>query len=398
MLQSIVVSAIGTAVANIMDNLSSDKFTSFIKQKKWPAVEGQEYLLGFRGLLVIESFLWTFLITFAPNTVKDATISVDGPTWQIVLRKTLSVLFWNGTLIYSFFLFLSARSLAIPFFKSPSRVAIAGALVRRGIRLVIPVAVSLAIVTTALASLGTEYIDNFKTFTNNIAISTPYFLKNAFVYFNSVYQLFWVTNTFFTQSGNYAFPSETIWIINLIYSQSFTVFILMVIVPYTRRAWRVRMAFPFVLTAWWVQSWAWYTVTGLLFADMVMNMDFKTRAQRGIPIPIGKGLRVPTWIPALVIMLAGLVMQYLWTAWKPGMVLDELMYHTNPYANTELNVNIDPREPQARNDNYLFILGFWFLFETYDFIQFFFRNPVLVYLGKRSLSKSCSSQNAAFHR
>ena len=371
-----------------MEKFNAETVTNFVRQKPWPAVEGQEYLLGFRGLLVIESFLWTFLITFAPNTVKDATISVDGPLWQIVFRKTFSVLFWNGTLIYSFFIILSARSLAIPFFKEPGRVAIASALVRRGIRLAIPVAVSLAIITIAFASLGTEYIDDFKTFTNNIAIATPYFLQNTLVYLNSVYQLFWVTSAFFTQSGNFAFPSQMLWTINLIYQQSFTIFILMVIVPYTRAAWRVKMAFPFVLTAWWVQSWAWFTVTGLVFADMVMHMDFKAKARRGIPLPFFQKFRLPAWVPALVIMLAGLLMQYLWTAWKPGMVLDELMYHATIYSNTELNVNVDPREPQARNDNYLFILGFWIIFEMFDVIQNFFRNPVLVYLGKRSLSTS----------
>ena len=382
-----------------MENLSAEKFTTFVKQRKWPAVEGQEYLMGFRGLLVIECFLWTFLTTFAPNTVKDATITVDGPLWQIILRKTLSVLFWNGTLIYSFFLFLSARSLAIPFFKNPSRLVISGALVRRGIRLIIPTAVSLAIITTAFASLGTAYIDDFRVLTNNNAFATPYFLRNAFVWFNSVYQLFWVSNGFFPQSGNFAFPSQVLWIVNLIYQQSFTVFTLMVIVPYTRSAWRVKMAFPFVLTAWWVQSWAWYTVTGLLFADMVMNMNFKEKAKRGVPVPFTQGkFRLPTWIPALVIMAAGLVMQYLWTAWRPGMVLDELVYHVNMYRNTELNTAIDPREPQARNDNYLFILGFWILFETFDALQNFFRNPVLVYLGRRSLSEShCRPQSLSLY-
>ncbi|KAI4152415.1 MAG: hypothetical protein LQ340_002923 [Diploschistes diacapsis] len=369
-----------------MEKMSAEKITNFVKKKQWPPVEGQEYLLGFRGLLVIESFLWTFLITFAPNTVKDATISVDGPGWQIVFRKTLSVLFWNGTLIYSFFIILSARSLAITFFTNPTRSVIASAVVRRGIRLSIPVAVSLAIITTAFASLGTAYIDDFKTFTNNIAFATPYFLRNALVYFNSVYHLFWITGLFFAQSGNYAFPSQMLWIINLIYQQSFTVFILMLIVPYTRPSWRVKMAVPFVLTAWWVQSWAWFTVTGLVFADMVMHMDFKARAKRGIPLPF-VAFRLPAWVPAVFVMLAGLTMQYLWTAWKPGMVLDELMYHTDLYANTELHIDVDPSEPQARDDNYLFILGFWVLFEMFDFLQTIFRNPVLIYLGKRSLSE-----------
>jgi hypothetical protein len=58
----------------------------------------------------------------------------------------------------------------------------------------------------------------------------------------------------------------------------------MVIIPYTRRSWRVKGALLFIITAWWVQSWAWYSITGLLFADMATNMDFKVKAQRGIKV------------------------------------------------------------------------------------------------------------------
>jgi hypothetical protein len=58
----------------------------------------------------------------------------------------------------------------------------------------------------------------------------------------------------------------------------------MVIVPYTRRSWRLKGAFFFIVTAWWIQSWAWYSITGLLLADMASNMDFKAKAQRGIKV------------------------------------------------------------------------------------------------------------------
>jgi hypothetical protein len=372
-----------------MEKLSTSKVVELVKKKEFPAVAGQEYLLGFRGLLTIECFLWTFLSVFAPNTVKDANIpqGSDGPFWQIMFRKTLSVLFWNGTLIFSFLVILSARSLPIPFFKKPTRSAVASAVFRRGIRLFLPVTVTMAIVTTAFAVMGVDYIGQFISITNNGNIQVPYFLPNAFVFFNSCYQLFWVTSAFFTQSGNFAFPSQTLWMINLVYQQSYTVFIIMCIVPYTRAAWRVKMAVPFLLTAWWVQSWAWYTVTGLLFADMVMNMDFKARSQRGIPIPFTNGFRLPSWLPATVLMVGGLLMQYLWTDWRTDLLNAEIDIHTGLYYGGELNQDVDPRQPQARDDNYLFILGFFIVFETFDFLQNFFKNPVLVYIGKRSLSK-----------
>ena len=51
-----------------------------------------------------------------------------------------------------------------------------------------------------------------------------------------------------------------------------------VIIPYTRSSWRVKAYLVFILTAFWVQSWAWFSITGLLIADVVHNMDFKAKA------------------------------------------------------------------------------------------------------------------------
>lgn len=377
-----------------MEKSSSTNFVvNLIKKKGTPEIQGQEYLLGLRGLLVIETFLWTFLIVFAPNTVKDAAINTDGPQWQIILRKTVSVLFWNQTLIYTFFVILSARTLAIPFFKAPSKTIVAGAVFRRGIRLAIPVAVSMAIITTAFSTLGVGYINYFKLLTGNVAIRTPLVLSNVLKYFNSIYQLFWITQSFFTQSGNFAFPSCTLWAINLVYQQSYTVFIIMIIVPYTRPEWRVKMSIPFIITAWWVQSWAWFSVSGLLMADMVMNMDFKVKSKQGIPLPFIKTFRLPSWVPAAILMTGGLLMQYLWTAWRPDLLNAEIEVHTGLYYGGELNKDVDPRQPEARDDNYLFVIGFFVILETFDFLQNFFNNPFLVYLGKRSLSKSITSSS-----
>ena len=60
-------------------------------------VSGYEYLMGVRGLLAIQSFLWVFLTTFVPTAVKDSQ-NPTGPGYQIFLRKILSVIFWNDGL------------------------------------------------------------------------------------------------------------------------------------------------------------------------------------------------------------------------------------------------------------------------------------------------------------
>ena len=357
----------------------------FQAPKTRPAVTGHEYLLGLRGFLVLQCFVWVFLQTFAPTAVKDAA-NDDGPAYQQMLRKTLSVLFWNESLLYSFFILLSARTLCIPFFADPSKSVVASAVFRRGLRLYFPVAVSLAVTTLIFASLGLGYIDDFKTRTGNVSFGTPYFLSNAVIYFNSVYNLFWTTTLVATQSGALAFPSQTLWVLNVVYQQSFTVFMVMVAVPYTRAQWRWKMALAFIMSAWWVQSWAWYSVTGMFLADAVAHMDFRARARAGIKIPAVRRWRLPAWVPAAAALLAGLAMQYVWTAARPDLASAELHAHTSLYTSDDLVSTFDPRQPQARADNYLVIVSWMVLLEMFAPPRAMMENRVFVYLGTRSLS------------
>lgn len=347
------------------------------------------YLLGLRGLLTLQSFVFIFLQTFAPTTVR-LSANDDGPTYERVLRSTFSVLFWNPTLIQSAIILLSARTVPLPFLHDPTRTTLASAIFRRGLRLWFPTAVALAIVVTLASALGAGYINDFKSHTGNVSFATPYTLPNALAYFNSIFNLFWTTRNFASQSGNTAFPSQTLWILNLVYAQSYTVYMTMVITPYTRPSWRVKAYIVFILAAWWVQSWAWYTITGLLLADCVVNMRYQERALKGVRI-WRTGWRCPTWIPCLILLAAGLVMQYLWTAWKPEYANRELMAHTGLYYTGGLNTIVDEKEPQARVDDYLVLLGFFLLLECSVFLQRIFSNPLFLYLGSRSLSEfSCS--------
>ncbi len=346
---------------------------------------GTGYLLGLRGFLVIESFLWVFMQTFVPVAVKDSA-NTSGPNYERILRRTLSVLFWNDSLIYSSFILLSARTICLPFLEDRSKTTVASAIFRRGLRLWFPTAVALAIVKILSSTVGTTYLDQYKQQTGNISFEIPYILPSTLAYFNSVFSLFWVTSRFFDQAGNTAFPSQTLWIVNVIYSQSYTIYLTMIIIPYTRNSWRVKAYVGFILSAWWVQSWAWYSITGLLTADIVSNMQYMAKANHGLKIWRTKA-RCPTWIPCLVLMSAGLVMQFLWTDWRPQYENKELLAHTGLYYSGGLNRDFNPKEPQARDDDYLLLLGFYLLLEHSTRLQWIFANPLFVYLGRRSLSK-----------
>lgn len=174
------------------------------------------------------------------------------------------------------------------------------------------------------------------------------------------------------------------WIVTAVFQQSYTVFVAMVIIPYTRKSWRVYGAILFILTAWWVYSWAWYSITGLLLADAVMNMGFREKSKAGISLG-------PIWFPAwplyIAVMAAGWIMQFVWVAARPDLANEEIKYHTGLYATGGLYTWNDPNNPQLRADVYLIVIGFFGLLEHFDWMRTIFANPVFRFLGKRSFGK-----------
>ncbi|KAI9839457.1 MAG: hypothetical protein M1819_002082 [Sarea resinae] len=368
-----------------MGSLSVPKLPKLpqLLKEQYPKITEQQYLLGLRGVFVIEAFLWVFLQVFAPAAVKDAN-NHRGPHYQVMFRKTLSVLFWNETLIYSAIILISARTICISFLRDSNKTNLASALFRRGLRLWFPAAVALAIVMLIFSQTGTSYIGHFQDHTHNSSFNSPYLIPNALAYFNSVFNIFWTVHKYNEQAASTAFPSQTLWILSVIYQQSYTIYISMIIIPFTRNSWRVKAWILYIITAWWVQSWAWYSITGLALADMVMNMGFKEKARRGIPI--WRSIRCPVWIPYSIIMAAGLIMQYLWVAWRPQYENRELRIHTGEYYTGGLNNQYDINQPQARDDNYLVLVGLFLFLETYDVLQWILSNRFFLYLGTRSLS------------
>lgn len=266
--------------------------------KQW-----QNHLLGIRGILAIQSFLFVFFQTFLAAAVVDSKNTI-GPLYQIVLRKTLSVLFWNEPLIYSFIIFLSARTVCIPYLNVPDRATCSSTLFRRGIRLWIPTFVAFSLSAAAFSTTSTAYISNFLRITNNQSTTTPKPIPNFLVYLNSLFNIFWTTRDYSSQAANKSFPSGTLWIVSLLFQQSYTVYMTMIIVPYTRPAWRVKVLIIFILAAWWVQSWAWYSISGLLLADIVHNMDFRRRAASGLRM--GQ-FTIPLWPLCLVLIFVGVL-------------------------------------------------------------------------------------------
>ena len=358
-------------------------FRDTFSSKGSTSTQQQDYLYGLRGVLAIESFLWLFLKTFVPAVV---TNEVSGPAHQVIIRKVFSVLLWNESLISSFFIILSARSVCISFLQEPTAKAFARSLLTRPLRIGIPLAFALAFSISIFSSTNTVYIDVAAQALENPDLAIPTMPSNAIASFNTIWDVLWIVRDFGKQMANQAFPGATMWAPSLIYSQSYTTYIAMVILPFTRASWHVQAITMFSIGSFWFNSWGWYSAAGLFIADVSQNHDLRACLGRGIKI--SERINFPYWILAFLSVVVGLVLKYLWVAALPQHLRAELALHPSLHLTQGLTTHtFNKDQAYARLDDYLIVVGVLFLFEMSSRIRSVFSSRLLVQVGKRSLSK-----------
>ena len=340
-----------------------------------------QHLHGLRGILAISSILWVFFQTFVPTLVSGHTA---GPVYQRAIRITLSPVLWNETLISSFFLTLSARAICIRFLQEPKAAAYAGSIIRRTIRMVIVVSLASAMVIGIFQGIGTSYVQTFGVTLPNTSVSAPRLPDDALTALNSIFDAFWVVRSYYYQALNDFWPSRTIWNVSLIYQQSWTVYFLMIILPYTRISWHRQFLTLFGLGSWWMNSWGYYCASALLLADYAINPELRKRMGNGLNVT--KKLTVPHNVLPIMMITLGWSMKFLWTA-LPQHIDAELMLH--PYLDLAENTSraqFAAADPYPRLDNYLVIFGVLLMMETNSRLRDALSAKWLVFLGVRSLS------------
>lgn len=364
------------------------RLQGFLKPSGWKneAQHGtHSYIHGLRGILALSSILWIFFQTFVPSVVSHNTA---GPTYQKVIRLVFSPILWNESLIQSFFFALSARTICVRFLNDPKPVAYAGSIVRRIIRMAIGVALASGIASGIFKALGTSYVQTFKHVLPNDSIAVPTTPKDGLIALNAMFDLFWVVRSYFYQAANDFWPTQTIWALSLIYQQSWTVYFLMLIFPYSRASWHWQFIAMFAFGSFWMDSWGWYDASALLLADYVINPKLRVRLEEGLRIT--EDWKIPLFLPGAAMTVAGLAMKYLWTAF-PQHVNAELVLH--PYldlAENTTRAEFAIADPYPRVDNYLVIFGLMLIIETTPQVKDLLSANWLVSLGKRSLSKLLS--------
>ena len=163
--------------------------------------------------------------------------------------------------------------------------------------------------------------------------------------------------------------------------QSYSVYTFVVLLPYTRT--QPKFAFGAALTvwAWWVNSWAWYSLTGMLLAEAVVVYDFPALAATPI---LQKWRRVQIWLPFALSLILGITLKYLWAAAFPDRRDDELVAHVDRKTGYFL---VDPQPSEIlrpRLDDYFVATGILGLIELSTKARFVLDNRVLKSLGRIS--------------
>lgn len=167
-------------------------------------------------------------------------------------------------------------------------------------------------------------------------------------------------------------------------AQSFTTYFLMVILPFTRPRWHLSGLALFALGCFWMQSWGWYSATGLMLADIAMNPEVREEFKQGLKL---KGdTRLPYWVFAILSATTGLALKYVFTA-LPQLKNSMLVLHPFLDLSSSRTTATVATGPYPRVDDCLLIIGIVMAVEMFPMLQHILSSKILVWFGKRTFSK-----------
>lgn len=357
------------------------------------------YLEGLRGILGLQVLVWTFFRIFAPAVVADRDI--DGvypaaflstaPTWQTVLRKVLSPVLFDGELQAAFFVILSGRTALHTFIERRQAVSLAGAAFKRPFRFLLPMAVTLALISLVIAVNGFRYAPDLSAALQNQLAQPPQQWTSALEYFTSV--LFFFSTPFYFKNARattFIPPSGTGWVVPVVFQQTYVLIILAFTLPYTTMRYKNMGFLLLILATAWVGRFSWYTLTGLLIAEWstvyLQLLPRSAKGDRRIPINAEGSRSISAYLPGVILTALGVLLKYLWIAAFPAHANAEYVAHVD--GNTgKLSYNVDPAvNAYPRYDNWLLATGLLYLLELSPRTQRLLSVKPLVYVGRWAFS------------
>lgn len=160
----------------------------------------------------------------------------------------------------------------------------------------------------------------------------------------------------------------------------------MVILPFTRPKWHLSGIGLFGLGSFWMGYWGWYSVTGLIFADIAIHPALRQELKLGFKVR--EDWRIPYMTIAPFFFGIGIAFKYAFVV-RPQFVNKLLVLH--PYLDISTRYSpstVVENGPYARIDDWFVIVGILLAVELSAKAQHILTFRPLVYLGERSFSKS----------
>lgn len=279
------------------------------------------------------------------------------------------------------------------FLERRNATSLAGAAFRRPLRFIPSIAITLAIVSIITAVGGFKSATQMSLDTSNKFAQPPQIWDSTIEYFNSVVGLFFsIRDNLTDRPVTFVPPSGILWFVPRVFQQTFTVITFSYLLPFTIFKYKFAFLLIFILVTYWIGSWAWYSLTGLMIAELtIAYLPLIGKNKNGSLLGMGMGMvplnksgkfRIPSWLLPLFLFGLGTTLKYLWAS-IPERRFDEINYHTK-YGGG-LNRDFDTAtNAYPRIDDYLVATGALFLIELNPFVRKCFDNVVFKQLGRIS--------------
>lgn len=372
---------------------------------------------GLRGILAFQTLLWIFFRLFAPAIVTDtafdgtqpAAFAVNAPGWMEVIRKLFSPLFFSGTLQMTMYIMLVGRVSMQTFVERREAICLAGPCFRRPIRILVPIAVCLAIVSIMAATNGFKYAQAMADNLQNDAAVPPKEWRSILQYLNSLFAFLFQPFAYTNSAAVEYIPGGRItWFIDVVYQQTYVLAIFCFTLPFTIFKYKCIGIISFIILSAWVDRWSWYTLTGLALSEFSViyqqllpghgrlgkstdPLDLQRRESAlrrpSLSRPhIGQKWLAMLWSLPPVFIVVGIVFKYLWIAALPQYFTKELYAHGDPHTGLLTTAVTPSTQAYPRYDDWFLCTGVLIAIELSTHLQRFFSWAPFVYLGRLGFS------------
>ncbi|KAJ1017860.1 hypothetical protein NDA16_005176 [Ustilago loliicola] len=352
------------------------------------------YIEGIRGMIAFQTLLWVFFRLFAPAIVTDR--DVDGtfpaeftktcPQWMNIIRKALSPLLFNGSFQANMYIILMGRVGMQTFIERRDGLTLAGPGFRRPFRLILPLAVALALTSVVAVLNGFKYAPEMADKLNNPLAHPPKVWGSTVEYVNTVVAFVFAPYAYTTLvASSYIPPSGIMWFTSVVFQQTYVIMVYAWVIPFTIFQWKNIGLFTFIILSAMMGRWSWYTLTGVAIAEYSTIYRQLIPAE-GLPLnSMRTKLLNPKLIPAVFVVL-GVLFKYLWITAFPNMFYNDYIGHI------DLNTGVLNRHWDHNNiayprwDDWFLGTGLLVLVEISPALQRFFSAGIFTYFGRLGFS------------